>query len=291
MVHGFLSFCEWFFTSVSPDGRYFRSPLRINGSALESIFSVLKHTSGGNLSAIAYSPALGRLINRKSLTQNKNSEKGYRDRSLNLDGGSSSAEDQIFIQCTKVARNLCQFIFPPHVAQSSLGGRQGSNACTIIAVKFGDYCIQHKLDISLLWTQLPQLWTSLFVNAICEPLPGVLGSRGAWAFIFRDIGRSSNYFQGLREPGFRFWGSREIKGTLIFRFFCSVPGLFTCRKAETDKCFSSLSIYKDNFHEGQLTSLTRAIRSLCVMQCIMGKLKHMARHSQDGGREWRQWSC
>ena len=63
-----------------------------------------------------------------------------------------------------------------------------------------------------------------------EPLPGVLGSRGAWAFIFRDIGRSSNYFQGLREPGFRFWGSREIKGTLIFRFFCSVPGLFTCRK-------------------------------------------------------------
>ena len=124
-----------------------------------------------------------------------------------------------------------------------------------------------------------------------EPLPGVLGSRGAWAFIFRDIGRSSNYFQGLREPGFRFWGSREIKGTLIFRFFCSVPGLFTCRKAETDKCFSSLSIYKDNFHEGQLTSLTRAIRSLCVMQCIMGKLKHMARHSQDGGREWRQWSC
>ena len=168
MVHGFLSFCEWFFTSVSPDGRYFLSPLRINGSALESIFSVLKHTSGGNLSAIAYSPALGRLINRKSLTQNKNSEKGYRDQSLNLDGGSSSAEDQIFIQCTKVARNLCQFIFPPHVAQSSLGGRQGSNACTIIAVKFGDYCIQHKLDISLLWTQLPQLWTSLFVNAICD---------------------------------------------------------------------------------------------------------------------------
>ena len=124
-----------------------------------------------------------------------------------------------------------------------------------------------------------------------EPLPGVLGSRGARAFIFRDIGRSSNYFQGLREPGFRFWGSREIKGTLIFRFFCSVPGLFTCRKAETDKCFSSLSIYKDNFNEGQLTSPTRAIRSLCVMQCIMGKLKHIARHSQDGCREWRQWSC
>ena len=60
-MHGFLSFCEWFFTSVSLDGRYFITPLRINGSVLESIFSVLKHRSGGNLSAIAYSPALGRL--------------------------------------------------------------------------------------------------------------------------------------------------------------------------------------------------------------------------------------
>ena len=168
VVHGFLSFCKWFFTSVSPDGRYFVIPLRINGSALESIFSVLKHTSGGNLSAIAYSPALGRLINRKSITQNKNSEKGYRDIKLNLDGGLHSVEDQIFIQCTITAGNVHQFVFPSHVAQSSLGGRQGSNACTIIAVKFGDYCMQHKLDVSLLWTQLPQLWTSLFINAICD---------------------------------------------------------------------------------------------------------------------------
>ena len=75
-MHGFLLFCEWFFTYVSPDGRYFISPLRVNGSALESIFSVLKHTSGGNLSAIAYSSALGRLINRKDLAVNQHSEKG-----------------------------------------------------------------------------------------------------------------------------------------------------------------------------------------------------------------------
>lgn len=155
---------------MSPDGRYFISPLRINGSALESIFSVLKHTSGGNLSAIVYSPALGRLISRKSLslTKNKNSEKGYRDQSLNLDGQSISSGGQISIKCTNANRNLCQFIFPQHIAQSSIGGRQGSNACTIISVKFGDYCMQHKLDVSLLWTQLPQLWTSLFVNAICD---------------------------------------------------------------------------------------------------------------------------
>ena len=58
-------------------------------------------------------------------------------------------------------QTVCQFTFPQHIAQSSIGGRQGSNACTIISVKFGDYCMQHKLDVSL-------LWTSLFVNAICD---------------------------------------------------------------------------------------------------------------------------
>ena len=55
-MHGFLLLCEWFFTCVCSDlmgWSYFISPLRINGSALESMFSVLKHTSRGNLTAIA----------------------------------------------------------------------------------------------------------------------------------------------------------------------------------------------------------------------------------------------
>ena len=167
-MHGFLLFCEWFFTSVSPDGRYFISPLRIKGSALESIFSVLKHTSGGNLSAIAYSPVLGRLINRKDLVVNQHSEKGYRDQILNINGQSNTADNQISLKCTNVSRYLCQFSFPSMIAQSSLGGRQGSNASTIIAVRFGGYAMMHKLDISLLWNQLPQLWITPFVNARCD---------------------------------------------------------------------------------------------------------------------------
>ena len=72
---------------MSPDGRYFISPLRINGSALQSICSVLKHTSGGKLSAMSKSPALGRLMSRKVLIQTTCSEKGYRDVKLNIDGG------------------------------------------------------------------------------------------------------------------------------------------------------------------------------------------------------------
>ena len=53
-MHGFVSFCEcFFFSNVAPNGNYFISPLRINGSALDSIFSLLKHSSGGNLSALS----------------------------------------------------------------------------------------------------------------------------------------------------------------------------------------------------------------------------------------------
>ena len=54
-----------FFCHASPDGKYFISPLKIDGSALESVFSGLEHTSGGNLSALNCGPALGRYIYRK----------------------------------------------------------------------------------------------------------------------------------------------------------------------------------------------------------------------------------
>lgn len=126
-MHGFLLCCAWFFTYVSPDGRYFISPLRINGSALESIFSVLKHTSGGNLSAIAYSPALGRLINRKDLVVNQHSEKGYRDQILNVDGQSITADNQISVKCTNVSRSLSVFFSFNH--STVLARRKAGQQC------------------------------------------------------------------------------------------------------------------------------------------------------------------
>ena len=63
---------------------------------------------------------------------------------------------------------FCIFLFQANIAQLAVGVRQGSNACTIIAVKFGDFCKQQKLDMSLLWIQLPNLWVHSFVNAICD---------------------------------------------------------------------------------------------------------------------------
>ena len=59
----------------------------------------------------------------------------------------------------------CVFTFPTNISQSTVGG---SNACTLIAVKFGAYCFNNKLDISLLWNQLPDVWFNSSVNAIFD---------------------------------------------------------------------------------------------------------------------------
>ena len=154
------------FCNVSPDGKYFISPLRINGSALESVFSVLKDTSGGNLSALSYGPAIGRFIYRKGeMVTNRYSEMGYRDVNLDLDGGFSHV---IQVKANHTSSSVTQFRFPLEVSQSTLGGRQGSNACTLIAVQFGAYCLKNNLDISLFWDKLRQIWTECFTNPICD---------------------------------------------------------------------------------------------------------------------------
>ena len=169
VAHGFLSFCEWFFTKVSPNGWYFISPLRINGSALESVFSVLKHSSGGNLSALSYGPSLGKLIYRKGeVEKNKHSEKGYRDVTLSVDGIDDTDSSRVVLSRTCISRNIVKFQFPERISQSTVGDRQGSNACTIISVVFGCFCASEALNISLMWQQLPQVWTNCLINAICE---------------------------------------------------------------------------------------------------------------------------
>jgi len=54
----------FFLANISPNGSYFTRPLRVNCNALESIFSILKHTSDRNLSATGYGPRrVDKLIN------------------------------------------------------------------------------------------------------------------------------------------------------------------------------------------------------------------------------------
>ena len=46
---------------------YYVAPLRANGSAIETIFSQLKHGSRGTLTAVSYGPARAQLLTRKNV--------------------------------------------------------------------------------------------------------------------------------------------------------------------------------------------------------------------------------
>ena len=51
MHHGFEGLCEDF---LAQHPKYYIVPVRISGSAIETVFSSLKYISGGNLSSINY---------------------------------------------------------------------------------------------------------------------------------------------------------------------------------------------------------------------------------------------
>ena len=55
MYHGFMGLCKDF---LANHPGYFIAPIRVNGSAAESIFSCLKYISGGNLSFTNYGTSL-----------------------------------------------------------------------------------------------------------------------------------------------------------------------------------------------------------------------------------------
>ena len=121
---------------MSPDGKCFISLLQINGTAIESLYSVLKLASGRNLSALSYGPALWKLINRKDMVQNKYSKKGSRDATLNVSGSDggivSTSITNVAVYSQRLSNSLCIFSFPANIAQSSVGVRPEINACTII---------------------------------------------------------------------------------------------------------------------------------------------------------------
>lgn len=81
MYFGFTGLCQDF---LNTHPGYFISPIRINGSAIESIFSCLKYISGGHLSATNYSSSLTSLVTQRQVVVNSNSEKGYRTDLMDL---------------------------------------------------------------------------------------------------------------------------------------------------------------------------------------------------------------
>ena len=66
----------------------------------------------------------------------------------------------------------------------------------------------------LLRLQFHEYLTGKFLGNSTEPLPGVLGNKGTGAFIFREQGIFSNYYQGTRELLNRLLGTRKHQSNL-----------------------------------------------------------------------------
>ena len=62
--YGFKAFCHEHFEQ-HPD--HYIVPLRANGSAIETVFSQLKHGSRGTLTAVSYGPARSQLLTKHSI--------------------------------------------------------------------------------------------------------------------------------------------------------------------------------------------------------------------------------
>ena len=79
-VHGFRLFCNYFLNKYPG---YFILPIRITGSAVESLFSQFKYSAGGKLDAANYS--FSRAVSLvKQVTSVHHSGKEYRDGMLAL---------------------------------------------------------------------------------------------------------------------------------------------------------------------------------------------------------------
>ena len=79
MVYGFQGMVNYFHDQY-PD--YYIAPVRVSGSAIETLFSQLKFAAGGKLSAVNYPSALKRLLIKKDTTGHHKSGAFYRDQDV-----------------------------------------------------------------------------------------------------------------------------------------------------------------------------------------------------------------
>ena len=78
-MQGFRGLCESFLKK-HPKG-YYVAPLRVTGSAVETLFGQFKYSSGGKLDAANYSVARAAFL-MKQATEGHHSGVGYRDAPL-----------------------------------------------------------------------------------------------------------------------------------------------------------------------------------------------------------------
>ena len=103
-VYSFKAFCEWFL-SVYPT--YFVSPLRISGSAVESLFSQYKHIAGGKLDSVNYTTARGAHV-MKQIVSKHHSGAGYRDQTVSV--AELGLEKKVYNKTNSSKKNLIIYV-------------------------------------------------------------------------------------------------------------------------------------------------------------------------------------
>lgn len=77
-IYGFRQFCQYFLEKYPG---HFISPLRISGSAVETLFSQFKYSAGGKLDAANYSTARAACLIKQTVSTH-HSGKDYRNAEL-----------------------------------------------------------------------------------------------------------------------------------------------------------------------------------------------------------------
>lgn len=173
MVSSFLGFCESFFRTFGAP--YFITPLRINGSSIESLYSLLKFGAGGHLSALNYGSGLACVKARTEVSRVTDSGKGYRDETLVLSPKNTATASPTSCLIADLVREanvyglpVLQFTLPAELCHSEFGGRHGSNACTLICIFLGLQFKKHQLPSLMASTSLPSQWQKAIANAIVD---------------------------------------------------------------------------------------------------------------------------
>ena len=81
--YGFKGFVDSFFYR-HPGEEYYIVPVRLNGSALETLFPQLKYSTGGNLSSTKYASAISSLLVKRHVRGHNVKDKEYRNITYNL---------------------------------------------------------------------------------------------------------------------------------------------------------------------------------------------------------------
>ena len=175
MVYCFLQFSKYFFENFPG---YSLSPLRMSISRLESLFGSLKFQAHGNLSAGNYGSSLGRVKIRRELNITSRAlghdQMNYRDEEALVSGPTLTSNQINLPNYLPIPAHYVpygfhgvkEFIFPLHISQSTLQGRNGSSACTLIALAMG-----HKFHSDMFEEPqkiLDQTWFLDVVHSISE---------------------------------------------------------------------------------------------------------------------------